>query len=247
MYARKNSGKKLILLLVAVMLILGCAIGGTIAWLLTQTESIVNTFTAGNINITLTEPSFKSNTSDGRYKAIPGDVIAKDPTVTVASGSERCYVRVFVVNWWREETDGHFSGTEAAGWYNYSSFVPSTWTQAGLNYVDTSSGVKGHLTEFRYNTVVDASDGEQTISGPFSQITVPAWITGEKYASLDNYKIVLIAQAVQADGFANADAAFEAAGLPTNNLGLGDGAPATMADLIALHKPQTPGDENTNN
>lgn len=246
MCARKNGSRKLVFLLVAVMLILGCAIGGTIAWLITQTDSIVNTFTVGNIDITLMEPSFLPNTSDGRYKALPGDVIVKDPQVTVASGSERCYIRVFVINWWNEETDGHFSGTEAAGWYNFDSFVGSTWTQ-GLNYVDSGGGVKGHLTEFRYNMVVDASDGVQTISGPFSAITVPTWITGEKYASLDNYKVVLIAQAVQADGFESADAAFEAAGLPTVNLGLGNGAPATMTDLIALHDTQISGGEDAGN
>lgn len=242
MYAKRNRSRKLIILFVLLALIIGGTIGGTLAWLMAETDPLVNTFTVGDLNITLSEPNFTPNQNDGRYKALPGDVIAKDPTITVDSNSEPCYVRVFVINWWEQATDSHFKGTEAAGWYNFGTFS-SNWSR-GIAKVDSYEGVKGHITEFRYNGIVNPG---QTIYGPFSTITVPEWITGEKYASLDNYKVVLIAQAVQSDGFnaetgsdgnvtrSAADVAFAAAGLPTGNLGLGTGAPATIADMIALH------------
>lgn len=76
--------------LVAVMLVLGCAVGGTLAWLTAQTAPVVNTFTVGDIDIDLTE------TTGSEYKLIPGKKVAKDPKVTVKAGSEKCYVFVKV-------------------------------------------------------------------------------------------------------------------------------------------------------
>lgn len=72
------------------MLVLCCAVGGTLAWLSDKTDSVVNTFTVGDINITLTE-------SDNlNLKMVPGNNITKDPKVTVKSGSEACWLFVKV-------------------------------------------------------------------------------------------------------------------------------------------------------
>ena len=48
-------GKNLVLLLLSLALILCAVIGGTLAWLVTETNPVVNTFTYGDINITLHE------------------------------------------------------------------------------------------------------------------------------------------------------------------------------------------------
>ena len=74
---------KAFVLVLALVLALGCVIGGTIAWLTAQTESITNTFTVGDISITLAE------TTDN-FKMVPGNTIAKDPKVTVEADSEAC-------------------------------------------------------------------------------------------------------------------------------------------------------------
>lgn len=74
---------------VAVALTLCVTIGGTLAWLTDKTESKVNTFTVGNIDIDLGE-----TTSD--YKMVPGNTIAKDPKVTVKKNSEACWLFVKV-------------------------------------------------------------------------------------------------------------------------------------------------------
>ena len=82
--------KKAFLSMAAVILVLCCAVGGTLAWLTDKTNSVTNTFTVGDINITLAE-----TTSD--YKMVPGNTIEKDPKVTVKAGSEACWLFVKVV------------------------------------------------------------------------------------------------------------------------------------------------------
>lgn len=81
--------KKALLCAVAVVLVLCCAIGGTLAWLTAKTDPVTNTFTVGDINIEL-----KETTKD--YKMVPGNTIAKDPKVTVKAGSEACWLFVKV-------------------------------------------------------------------------------------------------------------------------------------------------------
>ena len=86
--------KKAWLSALAVVLVLCCAVGGTLAWLTQKTDAVVNTFTVGDINITLTE-------TEREYKMVPGNTIDKDPTVTVQAGSEACwlFVKVEESNW----------------------------------------------------------------------------------------------------------------------------------------------------
>lgn len=81
--------KKKVLSIVAVVLVLCCAIGGTLAWLTDTTNPVVNTFTVGDINIELKETTTN-------YKMVPGNTIAKDPKVTVQANSEACWLFVKV-------------------------------------------------------------------------------------------------------------------------------------------------------
>ena len=104
----KNLGinKKTLALLLAVVLTVGCAVGGTIAWLLATTEEVVNTFTVGNIDIELaeapvTDGKFTDGTGanlvegqDNEYAMVPGNVYDKNPTVTVKANSVDCYLFV---------------------------------------------------------------------------------------------------------------------------------------------------------
>ena len=79
--------KRTIAMLAALTLTLGCAMGGTLAWLTDTTGEVKNTFTTSDIEIDLTE-------TPEEYKMIPGYTIHKDPTVTVEAGSEACYLFV---------------------------------------------------------------------------------------------------------------------------------------------------------
>ncbi len=82
--------KKAIVAVVALVLVLCCAMGGTLAWLVDSTTEVKNTFTFGDINIDLSE------SEDLNLKMIPGNPIHKDPTVTVKTGSEACWLFVKV-------------------------------------------------------------------------------------------------------------------------------------------------------
>ena len=110
--------------LLAVTLLVGSAIGGTLAWLTSKSDSLVNTFTIGNVAITLAE------TTGNDYKVTPGVPVAKDPKVTVTAGSEACWVFVEIQeseNW----PDG-LTYDPADGW------TPLT-SEAGVYYRDVAS------------------------------------------------------------------------------------------------------------
>ena len=99
--------KKILVACLCVALAVLTIAGTTLAYLTSKTEAVVNTFTVGNIDITLTE-----TTTD--YKMVPGSTIAKDPKVTVKAGSEDCWLFVKV----EESTNlnDFITYTIASGW-----------------------------------------------------------------------------------------------------------------------------------
>ena len=117
--------KKTIALIVCLTLIIGCAIGGTIAWLTDQTAAVTNTFTAGDVDIDLTETDVENDgtLTANSYKMVPGNEIAKDPKVTVVADSEKCYlfVKVEKVN----NPDNFLDYTIDSGWTSLVDADPS--------------------------------------------------------------------------------------------------------------------------
>ena len=87
---RRSVSSRAFIALLALVLVIGCVAGGTVAWLVAKTETVTNTFTYGKIDITLTE------TTGTSYKIIPGTDITKNPKVTVKGGSEACWLFVKV-------------------------------------------------------------------------------------------------------------------------------------------------------
>ena len=83
---RRNVSNKTVAILLALVLAIGCAVGGTLAWLISKTNPVVNTFTYGDINIDLKEDT------KGPYTITPGKNITKDPKVTVKANSEACWL-----------------------------------------------------------------------------------------------------------------------------------------------------------
>ena len=93
-----RKGYKVLALVLAVVLVLGAVIGTTVAWLITNTTPVVNTFTYGDINITLEETDTGLDEDDDKktnqYQMVPGKEIDKDPKVTVLKNSEDCWLFV---------------------------------------------------------------------------------------------------------------------------------------------------------
>ena len=122
---RRSVGMKTFAAMLALVLVIGCAVGGTVAWLVSSTDPVVNTFTYGDINITLSE------TTGNDYKIIPGVNIGKDPKVTVKKDSEACWLFVKVEK----------AGTFGANKVTYS--IATGWTQGdGTNIPETSTIAK---------------------------------------------------------------------------------------------------------
>lgn len=79
--------KKLVALSMAVLMLAVAVIGGTLAYFTDTTDAKVNTFEVGNVDIDLTEPSWK-----GDATLMPGSSYDKDPTITVGEKSQDAYV-----------------------------------------------------------------------------------------------------------------------------------------------------------
>lgn len=108
-HRRKVTDRRSIALALALVLLVGGIVGGTVAWLTARTGKVENVFTTSDINVKLEE-------STEVYKMIPGWTINKDPKVTVETDSEYCYLFVKV-----EENGGNVTVGETT--YNFDSFI----------------------------------------------------------------------------------------------------------------------------
>lgn len=162
----------------ALTLLVAGVVGGTLAWLTDQTAEVKNTFTVGDINIGLTE-----TTTD--YKMVPGNTIAKDPTVTVKANSEACWLFVQVTE-----------STNLKDFITYA--IAEGWTAL--------PGVDGV-----YYREVSASDADQTFSVlKGDAVSVNSDVTKEMLTAKDfaNPTLTFKAYAVQKDNVASASDAW---------------------------------------
>ena len=170
--------KKTLALVLALTLLVAGVVGGTLAWLTDQTAEVKNTFTVGDINIGLTE-----TTTD--YKMVPGNTLAKDPTVTVKANSEACWLFVQVTE-----------STDLKDFITYA--IAEGWTAL--------PGVDGV-----YYREVPASVADQTFSVLAGDaVTVKSDVTRTmlETAKTDAPTLTFKAYAIQKDHFATADAAW---------------------------------------
>ena len=129
---RRNVSNKTVAILLALVLAIGCAVGGTLAWLISQTEPVVNTFTYGDINIGLTE------TTGSDYTITPGVDIKKDPKVTVTAGSEDCWLFVKVE---KKDWNNNVTYEIADGWNALQGQTGVYYREVGAVTEDTSFNV----------------------------------------------------------------------------------------------------------
>ena len=99
--------RKPVALLLALVLVLGIAIGGTIAWLTDTTGEVKNTFTTSDVDIDL-----KETKTD--FQMVPGHTIDKDPKVSVTADSEDCWLFVEITE--KNNLDHFITYSVAEGW-----------------------------------------------------------------------------------------------------------------------------------
>ena len=190
----KKMRTKTLAMLTCVMVLLVGAAGATLAWLTDTTQTITNTFTVGNIDITLTETGATPETGDQtkEYKMIPGKQESKDPTVTVEAGSEACWVFVKV------EKTANFDT-----FMDYS--INTAWTALedvdGVYYIDQADLSAEGAVDAVYSVLAN------------DQVTVKSTVTKEMMDALEEEgatlpNISFKAYAVQKYGFDTAAAAW---------------------------------------
>lgn len=211
--------KKLLIMSVAMVLVCAFAVGMTIAYL-TSTDEVVNTFTVGNVRIKLDEALANPDGSlvpnadrvkANSYKLIPGHTYNKDPMVTVLQGSERSYIKMTVTVTKSAELDAIFGEDGANLMSIFKGYDETTWI---YKYNTENTGKNTRTYEFWYKETVAAPDGNVPLDALFDSITVPGAITNAQLETIKNMTITVNAYAIQADGFADAAAAWAA--YPTN-------------------------------
>lgn len=170
------SKKKIVSLCLTLALMATLCIGGTLAYF-TDTDDATNTFTVGNVDITLTEPKWEGSGSKDAPEVYPGEPLAKDPTVT-NNGANPCFVRIKVEG---------LNCLGNAGMITYRT-----------DYVTDKLGdnwVKGTDGYFYYNKVLEVGD---TTDALFDQIVMPTGLTNGDATTA--YNVNVTAEAVQAQG-----------------------------------------------
>ena len=179
--ARKSMSRKAIVVLSLALVLVLAAVGGTVAWLADSTEPVTNTFTIGNIDITLVE-------TKEDFKMVPGAKIQKDPKVTVKADSEPCWVFVHV----QESTD-----PKLTDYITYT--VDANWTLLGdgVYYREVSASTA--------DQTFSVLTGDQvTVNKTVTKTMMDGLTTSGKKPTL-TFK----AYAIQKEGFATANDAWK--------------------------------------
>lgn len=229
----KTKSKALLLTLCAVLLV-AASVLGTMAYLTsTDTVTNTFTVGKVEIKLDETDvtnqtgPRVQANS----YKLMPGTTYTKDPTVTVLKGSEDSYVRMKVTFNNATKiialcTDPEFAGDGPTGVENafplirmvkfveanaakWDGIIPDNMVEMEDMLLmpkyfayDKTADTLTYI--FYYRETVTAPTADVVLPVLFNSITVPEWVTGEQLAKLNNFKITVVAEAIQAGSFDNA-------------------------------------------
>lgn len=189
--------KKILTAALAVCMLATLVIGVSLAYF-TDTESKTNTFTVGNVDITLTEPNWLGDSADA-VRLIPGKTIAKNPTINVAEGSQTAYTFMKVqlsddflklIKDWATAQKVSDPKEMISAWF--SSTVKPKIMVANIE--------KGYVI---LGVLSPKAAGESVTY--FDEVTVPETVTQDMIKADGTYTIDITAYAIQAEGFYTTD------------------------------------------
>ena len=204
--------KKILVACLCVALAVLTVAGTTLAYL-TSHDTVTNTFTVGNVAITLDEKDTDDSTPNAErdkanaYLLMPGKNYEKDPTVHVANTSENSWIFVKVEN--GISTFEAASSTDANGYKSIADQIKANdWTEltdvAGVYYkefskLDNTTGNTDWVvfSNFQISDTANSVDGWSTIG--------------------TNNNIVVTAYAIQKEGFNTAAAAWAEVSKPATS------------------------------
>lgn len=191
-----KTARKALLIALCCVLLVAASVLGTLAYL-TDSEAVTNTFTVGKVDITLDEAPVGADgqaiagnrVQANEYKLYPGKEYDKDPTVTVASNSEDCWLFVKVENGIEAIEDKTKEGNTIA-----AQLDANGWTL-----------VAGESDVYARTATNKAGDSEVV----FETFKIAETVTDVSAYSTATVKVT--AYAVQAEGFDTAAEAWAAA------------------------------------
>ena len=170
---RRRGGKgRMTMMVLSTLLLLALAIGGTVAWLTTNTEGITNTFTPSEVTCAVTE------NFDGTYK--------KNVNVT-NTGDINAYIRVKLITYRVNNAGQHIGGTatiptftSGTGWFEYNGYYYYTRPVAPNGTPDVPLIGNDGIALTSYTN--DADGGKQVIEVMAEAIqSEPAKAVGEAW------------------------------------------------------------------
>lgn len=194
------SKRKIILLATALCLVAILAMGSTLAYF-TADDSATNEFTAGNVQIDLTEPKWEEQGKGDAPEVYPGEALAKDPTVK-NTGKNPCFVRISVTGWdclpdpagditYRTDyvngkLGDNWEYNEADGYYYYTKVLAANETTDALfDQIVIPLDLENDLTGTTYKLDVKAYavQAQGALGMPWSQVNNPEVMTLDKIAA----------------------------------------------------------------
>ncbi len=236
--------KRALIMAVSIVLSLSLSIYGTLAFL-TDSSTVVNTFTVGNVDITVDETDVNPDgTPTGEpdrveqndYHLIPGHSYTKDPTMTVHANSEDSYVRMKVTL----SNFAELKAIDALGGENFelanlvAGLDETIWVPVEPAVEDAEANTVTY--EFRYHKIVEKAEpaADIVLEPLFTEFVVPGEVTGDELKTLSNMTMTIDGHAIQAYSFDTANdawAAFDAQMTPTTE------------DTTTTTDDTTPGDD----
>lgn len=147
---RRKLNNRALILLASLVLIVGMAAGGTVAWLITNTGAVQNTMVPASVPITINE-------------AVSGTT--KTSVTVKNTGNTDAYIRVAIV---ANAVDA--DGNVIAGDHPAYTVNPTNWTQIGNYYYYNGIVSSGESTAELFTGDVNFADGEVNILAESIQV-----------------------------------------------------------------------------
>lgn len=191
--------KKRILTVALIVALMATCFAGTLAYL-QDSKAQKNTFTTGEVYITLNEAVVEKNaegnlvdagtrtSNNQEYKLFPGMTVTKDPTITLNEGSEDAWIAAKIT------FTGYNARALLSGGALFDENIATVVEDGNVLYV-----------------YVNAKQTAKAEIALFNTLTIPATWGNVEMANINNMTINVEAYGVQANGFANCQEAMKAA------------------------------------
>ncbi|MBQ1506487.1 MAG: hypothetical protein IIZ48_06940 [Erysipelotrichales bacterium] len=214
--------KKSLMTIAMALLLVAVTIGGTVAYMKDQTNTVKNTFTVGNVDIKLDEADIEfaedgtvkaknsRNEAGNDYKTVyPGFTYPKDPTVTVLHPSEKCWVFVKVevnkeaalqlFNNLTGENQKDFNAAIKAAEALGTEYDKDTWVP-----LEGTLKLNGKMVEavLAYKEPVEKTTKDVVLPAVMKQMVIPEEWGYDQIKGFENGKLNFTAYAIQWQGLA---------------------------------------------